>query len=400
MDIDKFIAEHVTGREVSLFQKDIADHEQELSSAIGGRNVMVIGGAGSIGSQFIKELLRFKPAALTVVDINENALAELTRTLRSDPALQLPEEFLTYPVSYADPLFERIFAEKPYHIVANFSAHKHVRSEKDRFSVQALMENNVLHAQRLMELLRQRPPERYFCVSTDKAANPVNIMGASKRLMEELVTHYAQYFPATSARFANVAFSNGSLPRSWLKRQAQRQPLVAPNDVRRYFVSPRESGQICLLACMLGRPGEIFFPCLGQEKMLKFSDICSALLRSQGLQPLVCRSEEEARKMGAEIAEGSALYPVYYFKSDTSGEKEFEEFWVEGEKVDMERFQSLGVIVKSLSLEKDQLYSLLHQLETLLARQSFTKQDVVDILHGYFPSFHHLETGRNLDQKM
>lgn len=243
-----------------MFEDDIEANREMLTCEIEGKSVCVIGGAGSIGSSYIRAICRFRPAKLVVIDLNENGLAELTRDLRSIDGMYVPEEFRTYTLNFADPIFERIFRdEKGFDIVANFSAHKHVRSEKDKYSVQALIENNDIKAKKLMDLLTVYPPKHFFCVSTDKAANPVNIMGASKRIMEDLVMAYNQYFKITTARFANVAFSNGSLPDGWIHRLQKKQPLVAPSDVLRYFVSLEESGQICMLACILGKPGEIFF---------------------------------------------------------------------------------------------------------------------------------------------
>ena len=260
INIDNFIKENITLRPVSMFAADIKAHEEQLFQAIKGRSVLVIGGAGSIGSSYIRALLPFEPSKLVVIDLSENGLAELTRDLRSTYGMYVPEEYRTYTLNFADPIFERIFREeKGFDIVANFSAHKHVRSEKDRYSVQALMENNVIKAKRLLDLLAEYPPEHFFCVSTDKAANPVNIMGASKRIMEDMIMSYTSKFKITTARFANVAFSNGSLLAGFVDRIMKKQPLAAPNDVRRYFVSPEESGQICMLACMLGRNGENFF---------------------------------------------------------------------------------------------------------------------------------------------
>ena len=298
--LDRFISRCVTGRPQSLFAADLDAHAAQLREEIAGRKVCVIGGAGSIGSAFIKEILRFGPASLVVVDLSENGLAELTRDLRSTEGLDVPADYRTYTLDFASPIFTRIFLEEGgFDIVANFSAHKHVRSEKDRHSVQALLENNVLKARKLLELLAEIPPRHFFCVSTDKAAGPVNVMGASKRVMEDLIMAYKDRFKVTTARFANVAFSNGSLPDSWMHRLQKKQPLVAPDDVRRYFVSPEESGQICLLACILGRSGEIFFPKLGKEQMLTFSAICDRFLEAQGLEKVALGSEEEARRYAA-----------------------------------------------------------------------------------------------------
>ena len=249
-NLEKFIADSVTFRPVSMFAADIEANKEILTLEIKGKKVCVIGGAGSIGSSFIKAVLRFEPASV-VVDLNENGLAELVRDVRSIEGLYVPDEFRCYTLNFADPIFERIFREeKGFDIVANFSAHKHVRSEKDKYSVQALIENNDIKAKKLMDLLCVYPPKHFFCVSTDKAANPVNIMGASKRIMEDLVMAYNTRFKVTTARFANVAFSNGSLPDGWIHRLQKKQPLAAPSDVKRYFVSPEESGQICMLACI------------------------------------------------------------------------------------------------------------------------------------------------------
>ena len=244
-----------------MFLDDIKEHREKLENRISGKSALVIGGAGSIGSSSIKAILPFKPAELVVVDTNENALAELTRDLRSTKGMFVPEKYITYPMDFSAPVFEKMFRKHGgFDIVANFSAHKHVRSEKDIYSVEALLQNNVLHAKKLLDLLVEYPPEEYFCVSTDKAANPVNIMGASKRIMEDIIFSYSDRFPVKTSRFANVAFSNGSLPASFLSRISKLQPLSAPFDVKRYFVSPEESGQICMLACMLGDNREIFFP--------------------------------------------------------------------------------------------------------------------------------------------
>ena len=275
-------------RKQSLFADDLKNHESEIAAALYEKSVCVIGGAGSIGSAFIREVLRHGwIRSLVVIDISENGLAELTRDLRSSNTCRLPEDYRPYALNYADPIFARMFREEGgFDVVANFSAHKHVRSENDRYSVQALLENNDLKARQLMELLSEYPPEHFFCVSTDKAANPVNVMGASKRIMEDLVMAYSDRFKVTAARFANVAFSNGSLPDSWLRRLARRQPLAAPADVKRYFVSMEEAGQICLMACLLGKSGEIFFPRLEENQMLRFHEICSDFLAAQGLESL------------------------------------------------------------------------------------------------------------------
>ena len=408
-NLDQFIADSVTKRPFSMFAGDIEANKEILTQEIKGKKVCVIGGAGSIGSSFIKAMLCFEPKSVIVIDLNENGLAELVRDVRSSYGLYVPDEFRCYTLNFADPIFERIFREeKGFDIVANFSAHKHVRSEKDRYSVQALIENNDIKAKKLMDLLTIYPPKHFFCVSTDKAANPVNIMGASKRIMEDLVMAYNKYFKVTTARFANVAFSNGSLPDGWIHRLQKKQPLAAPSDVKRYFVSPEESGQICMLACILGNGGEVFFPKLGEDQMLTFSSICDKFVTANGLVKDPCTSDEEAKKKAAELSypsdnslQTSALkYPTVYFYSDTTGEKVYEEFYVPGEKIDMHRFQALGVVEQTTRHEMDEVNDFFDKLEGIFAKENFTKAQVVDAIKEFIPNFEHEEKGKNLDQKM
>ena len=407
-NLDKFIAESVTKRSISMFVADIKANKEALAREIKDKKVCVIGGAGSIGSSFIKAVLRFEPRSVVVVDLNENGLAELVRDVRSTEGLYVPDEFRCYTLNFADPIFERIFREeKGFDIVANFSAHKHVRSEKDKYSVQALIENNDVKAKKLMDLLTVYPPTHFFCVSTDKAANPVNIMGASKRIMEDLVMAYNQYFKVTTARFANVAFSNGSLPDGWIHRLQKKQPLAAPSDVRRYFVSPEESGQICMLACILGKGGEVFFPKLGEDQMLTFSSICDDFVAANGLTKHECSSDNEAKKFASEIdnSQFSILnsqleYPTVYFKSDTTGEKAYEEFYVPGEKIDMQRFQALGVVEQTARHNIKEVCTFFDNLEAIFQKDDFTKAQVVEAIKEFIPNFEHEEKGRNLDQKM
>ena len=408
-NLDKFIVDSVTKRPVSMFAVDIEANKEALTGEIKGKKVCVIGGAGSIGSSFIKAVLRFEPKSVVVVDLNENGLAELVRDVRSTDGLYVPDEFRCYTLNFADPIFERIFREeKGFDIVANFSAHKHVRSEKDRYSVQALIENNDIKAKKLMDLLTVYPPNHFFCVSTDKAANPVNIMGASKRIMEDLVMAYNKYFKVTTARFANVAFSNGSLPDGWIHRMQKKQPLAAPSDVKRYFVSPEESGQICMLACILGKPGEVFFPKLGEDQMLTFSSICDDFVKAQGFTKDECQTALEAKKKAATLDTTAidkglsvlAEYPVVYFKSDTTGEKAYEEFYVPGEKIDMNRFMSLGVVEQTSRHSMSEVNGFFTKLESIFQKEDFTKAQVVDAIKTFIPNFAHEEKGKNLDQKM
>lgn len=400
-NLDKFIADSVTFRPVSMFVADIEANKEVLTREIKGKKVCVIGGAGSIGSSFIKAVLRFEPKSVVVVDLNENGLAELVRDVRSTEGLYVPEEFRCYTLNFADPIFTRIFREeKGFDIVANFSAHKHVRSEKDKYSVQALIENNDIKAKMLMDLLCECPPKHFFCVSTDKAANPVNIMGASKRIMEDLVMAYNDKFKVTTARFANVAFSNGSLPDGWIHRLQKKQPLAAPSDVKRYFVSPEESGQICMLACILGRGGEVFFPKLGEDQMLTFSSICDEFVKSEGFAKKECANDTEAKQYAAQMDYDNDTYPVVYFKSDTTGEKAYEEFYVPGEKINMERFKALGVVEDTTRRPMPEVNAFFEKLEGIFHKEDFTKAQVVEAIKEFIPNFEHEEKGKNLDQKM
>ena len=400
-NLEKFIADSVTFRPVSMFAADIEANKEILTLEIKGKKVCVIGGAGSIGSSFIKAVLRFEPASVVVVDLNENGLAELVRDVRSIEGLYVPDEFRCYTLNFADPIFERIFREeKGFDIVANFSAHKHVRSEKDKYSVQALIENNDIKAKKLMDLLCVYPPKHFFCVSTDKAANPVNIMGASKRIMEDLVMAYNTRFKVTTARFANVAFSNGSLPDGWIHRLQKKQPLAAPSDVKRYFVSPEESGQICMLACILGNGGEVFFPKLGEDQMFTFSAICDDFVKAEGFTKVECKNDPEAKQYAAQMSYESDTYPAVYFKSDTTGEKAYEEFYIPGEKIDMERFMSLGVVCESTRRSMNEVNDFFLELEGIFQKDDFTKAEVVESIKKFISNFEHEEKGKNLDQKM
>ena len=400
-DLSKFISEYVTKRPVSMFYEDIQNNKEELTRKIKDKTVLVIGGAGSIGSSYIKAILPFEPKTLVVVDINENGLAELTRDLRSTKGMFVPEDYIPYPMDFASATFERMFrARGGFDVVANFSAHKHVRSEKDIFSVEALIKNNVLHAKKLLDLLAEFPPEEYFCVSTDKAANPVNIMGASKRIMEDVIFAYSDKFPVKTARFANVAFSNGSLPAGCLARLQKLQPISAPSDVKRYFVSPEESGQICMLSCMLGNNREIFFPKLEEEQMMTFDVIATELIKAHGYEVLHCESDEEAVDKALDLKNGSNQYPVHYSGSNTSGEKSFEEFFTEEETVDMDRLKSLGIVTGKELIDLDKVDVLFEELDAAFKKEDVQKDDIVKIIASYLPNFEHIEKGKSLDSKM
>jgi len=400
INLNDFVCKYITGRSESLISEDIKNHFTDLQESIEGKSVLVIGGAGSIGSSFIKALLHFQPRKLVVVDINENGLAELTRELRSSKKWNLPQEYTTYPIDYSSAIFEKMFRKsRGFQIVANFSAHKHVRSEKDIYSIEALLRNNVLNTKKFLELLAEMPPDVYFCVSTDKAANPANIMGASKRIMEDMIFSYSDKFPVKTARFANVAFSNGSLLEGFLKRMEKKQPISAPSDIKRYFVSLEESGQLCLVACMLGNNREIVYPKLASEQMISFDAIAENLIRESGFDLLYCKSEKEAIDSTGKI-EKFNQYPVYFSVSDTSGEKKYEEFYTEDEWIDEMRYLRLGVIGNKKAPEKARIDELCQMLEKAFLKLDLSKEEVVALLKKYLTNFEHIETGKSLEQKM
>jgi FlaA1/EpsC-like NDP-sugar epimerase len=402
INLDLFTQTHITKRSQSLMLADFVRFDDELQKRITGRKVLVIGGAGTIGSSFIKAILKYKVESLVVVDINENGLTELVRDLRSSTDYTIPEHFITYPVNFGDRVFEKLFRKLgPFDIVANFAAHKHVRSEKDIFSIEAMIENNVLRARKLLDLLVEFPPEHFFCVSTDKAANPVNIMGASKKLMEELIMSYSSKLPIKTARFANVAFSDGSLLFGFLERLNKKQPWSCPLGISRFFVSPQESGELCLIACILGESGDIFFPKLNESTdMIAFDGIALALLKSFGLTPDICKTEEEAKTKALLLNGNSINYPIWFSGSDTSGEKSYEEFYTDEEQLDTERFINLGVIKNAKKRDVKEVDEIFNKLNKLFESTEFSKNNVVEILKEYLPDFHHIEKGKGLDQNM
>ena len=379
------------------FEKDITYNKNMLSNKICNKNILVIGGAGTIGSSYIKQILKYKPSKVTIVDINENGLTELTRDLRSSNLLDYNPEYITYPVNLLSDTFDKIFKSDSWHVVANFSAHKHVRSEKDKISVEALIKNNVFGALKLLNLCEANPPKYFFSVSTDKAANPVNIMGASKSLMEKLILSKKNNFRVSTARFANVAFSNGSLLDGFIYRLNKKQPLSCPSDIKRFFVTPEQSGQICLLATFLGDSGNIFFPKLDFHKdQIYFKDIALVFLKEKGFEPELVNSEKEAKEFDFE--KYPTKYPIYFFKTDTSGEKTYEEFYTEEEDYEINTYDSLGfintpdVVISFEEVESD--------FETVFSDANSQKLDIVRIIKKYVPDFEHIETGKHLDQKM
>jgi FlaA1/EpsC-like NDP-sugar epimerase len=376
---------------------DLEKNRNFLIRKIKDKNIMVIGGAGSIGSSYIKKILEYKPSKITIVDINENGLTELTRDLRSSNLLDYNPEYITYPVSLLNDTFDKIYNSENWDVVANFSAHKHVRSEKDGISVEALIKNNVFGIIKILEFCEKNPPKYFFSVSTDKAANPVNVMGASKSLMEKLILSKKNNFRVSTARFANVAFSNGSLLDGFNFRLDKKQPLSCPSDIKRFFVTHEQSGQICLLATFLGDTGNIFFPKLDFHKdQIYFKDIALDYLREKGYEPTLMSSEKEAKEF--EINTNLATYPIYFFKTDTSGEKGYEEFYTEDENLNLIKYDSIGCITKDdieISFKE-----VVNDFKKVFKGNDSSKLSAIKILKKYVPDFSHIETGKNLDQKM
>ena len=379
------------------FEKDLNKFDEKLSLNIKGNNILIIGGAGTIGSSYIKQILKYKPSKITIVDTNENGLTELTRDLRSSNLLDYNPEYITYPVNLLSDTFDKIFNTDRWQVVANFSAHKHVRSEKDKISVEALIKNNVFGAIKLLNLCEVNTPKYFFSVSTDKAANPVNIMGASKSLMEKLILSKKDQFRVSTARFANVAFSNGSLLDGFIYRLNKKQPLSCPNDIKRFFVTPEQSGQICLLATFLGETGNIFFPKLDFHKdQIYFKQIALDFLNKNGFEPQLVESEKEAKEF--DFDSNPSKYPIYFFKTDTSGEKTYEEFYTEEEDYEINRYDSLGFInTQDIKISFEDVEA---DFENVFNNPNSQKSDIINIIKKYVPDFMHIETGKHLDQKM
>ena len=364
------------------FTNDLKNNFGLLNEKVKNKKILVIGGAGTIGSSYIKEILKFGPSKITVVDINENGLTELTRDLRSSFLLDYNPEYITYPVNLLSDTFDKIFNSESWQVVANFSAHKHVRSEKDKISVEALIKNNVFGAIKLLNLCDKNPPNYFFSVSTDKAANPVNIMGASKNLMEKLILSKKNNFRVSTARFANVAFSNGSLLDGFIYRLNKKQPLSCPSDIKRFFVTPEQSGQICLLATFLGNSGNIFFPKLDFHKdQIYFKEIALDFLKENGFEPVLVKSEKEAKEF--DFDKHLAKYPIYFFKTDTSGEKTYEEFYTKEEDYDINTYNSLGFInTPEIKISFEDVES---DFESVFSNPNSKKSDIITIIKKYVP---------------
>lgn len=400
-DIEKFVRKYMTKRPESLLKADFEKYADKMHAAIDGKKMLVIGGAGTIGSNYVKAALRsFKPAAMYVVDIDENQLTELTRELRSGSEYTVPPVYVTEPIDLGSKLFDKFFsAHGPFDIVANFAARKHVRAERDVHSIEAMCETNVFMAKKLLDILLKNPPEAFFCVSTDKAANPVNVMGATKKLMEETIMAYADRLPIKTARFANVAFSNGSLPIGWLNRIAKHQPLSCPLGIRRFFVSPIESGELCLAASVLAESGDIVYPKLDEARdMIPFDAVVrDMLVNDMKLGINECHSTAEAMEAMKDLSNG---YPCEMFGSDTDGEKTFEEFYTNEDVKDETMFVNLGVVKNAKRRPAAEVEAIFLGLHRVFDTPGATKEDVVEVLKEYLPNFHHISKGKSLDGRM
>lgn len=390
----------LVGRSQALFASDLARHGPAMDDAVRGGRFLIVGGAGSIGSAVVRELFARQPRVLHVVDLSENNLAELVRDLRSSQGY-IDGDFRTFAIDCGSVEFDALVeAHGPYDYVLNFSALKHVRSERDPFTLMRMIRVNVLNTDRIVGHAIQMRARKHFCVSTDKASNPVNLMGASKRIMEMYLMRRAQQIDVSTARFANVAFSDGSLPYSWTRRLAKGQPLVAPDDMRRYFVSDREGAILCLMSTFFGHNRDIFFPRVSEALHLeKFSDIARRYLRSVGYEPYECQSEDEARTRVGELA-ATGRWPCYFSRSDTTGEKEVEEFFTDQEHVEWDRFADIGVVVNDVGWDQAALDRFESGIKALLSAGRWSKGQLTDLFAQTLERFAHHETFRYLDDRM
>jgi FlaA1/EpsC-like NDP-sugar epimerase len=390
----------VIGRNAPLFEADVRDHESTLAQVVSSSRFLVIGGAGSIGQAVTREIFKRKPRVLHVVDISENNMVELVRDIRSTLGY-IDGDFSTFALDCGSSEFGAMMgATGGYDFVLNLSALKHVRSEKDPYTLMRLVRVNVLNTISTLVQARNGGARKYFCVSTDKAANPVNMMGASKRIMEMFLMRESLSLPISTARFANVAFSDGSLLHGFNQRFAKHQPISAPNDVRRYFVTPQESGELCLMSCILGENRDIFFPKMSAALQLtRFSDIATRYLAQLGYEAHECASEDEARARSHELI-AKRRWPCYFFQSDTTGEKDFEEFFTDREDLDMGRFDGIGVIRNTAAFDDAKLTMFLSKVEEIQLARKWTRQDIIDVFNQMIPEFNHRETGKFLDGRM
>ena len=388
------------GRTSLLFENDIANNNTELKKIVEQSNFLVIGGAGSIGQAVTKEIFKRNPKKLHVVDLSENNMVELVRDLRSSFGY-IDGEFKTFALDCGSHEYDAMFnGEGPYDYILNLSALKHVRSEKDAYTLMRLINVNIFNTEKTLIQARDGGVKKYFCVSTDKAANPVNMMGASKRIMEMYLMRRSKEISISTARFANVAFSDGSLLHGFNQRIQKGQPIAAPNDIKRYFVTPQESGELCLMSCIFGENRDIFFPKLSENlHLITFADIAVKYLHQLGFEAYLCETEEEART-SVESLKKQGKYPCFFFKSDTTGEKDFEEFFTENENIDMNRFESLGIIKNDPLYNNGDLEKFTETINKIKGSKSWRKSEIIDLFNQIIPNFNHKETGKYLDNKM
>jgi FlaA1/EpsC-like NDP-sugar epimerase len=388
------------GRSQALFNNDTHNHEALLKQIVSSSTFLVLGGAGSIGQAVVKEIFKRNPKKLHVVDISENNLVELVRDVRSSFGY-IDGDFQTFALDIGSIEYDAFIEnDGQYNYVLNLSALKHVRSEKDPFTLMRMINVNVFNTDKTIQQAIDKGSKKYFCVSTDKAANPVNMMGASKRIMEMFLMRRSETIEVSMARFANVAFSDGSLLHGFNQRVQKRQPIVAPNDIKRYFVTPQESGELCLMSCLLGENRDIFFPKLSEElHLISFADIAVRYLKNLGYEPHLCSSEDEARELAQFLPE-QGKWPCLFTASDTTGEKDFEEFYTEKETLDMERFNNLGVIKNEAIYQSELLEMFESNIEGMKQNKHWTKEQIVELFHKMIPDFGHKETGKYLDGKM
>ena len=388
------------GRNRQLFVDDIVTNGDELLKRVGASKFLVLGGAGSIGQAVTKEIFKRNPLKLHVVDLNENNLVELVRDIRSTYGY-IKGEFKTFALDIGSLEYDSFFAsDGNYDYVLNLSALKHVRSENDPYTLMRMIQVNIVNTVKTIRQSVDNGVSKYFCVSTDKAANPVNLMGASKRIMEMFLMRESQYISISTARFANVAFSDGSLLYGFNKRIEKKQPIVAPNDIRRYFVTPQESGELCLMSCIFGENRDIFFPKLSENlNLISFSEIAVKYLDSLGYKAFRCASEEEARKLVNSLPD-QGKWPCLFAESDTTGEKDFEEFFTSEEVLDVDKYIDLGIIKNALIVENKKLSDFENSLDVLRNEGRWSKEQIVDLFHAMIPNFEHKEKGKYLDAKM
>jgi FlaA1/EpsC-like NDP-sugar epimerase len=388
------------GREEPLLLADVSANENELKTIVSSSSFLVLGGAGSIGQAVVKEIFKRKPLKLHVVDISENNLVELVRDIRSSYGY-IKGDFQTFALDIGSIEYDAfIKADGKYDYVLNLSALKHVRSEKDPYTLMRMIDVNIINTIKTIQQAKEKATKKYFCVSTDKAANPVNMMGASKRIMELFLMRESKQMAISTARFANVAFSDGSLLHGFNQRIQKKQPIVAPNDIKRYFVTPQESGELCLMSCLLGENRDVFFPKLSENlHLITFAEIAEKYLNNLGYEPIICGTEEEARTLVETLYE-QKKWPCLFSKSDTTGEKDFEEFFMEGEEIDFDRFKHLGIVKSKLSFDEDKLDQFIGNINRFKQNLSWTKNDVIEEFLKILPDFQHKETGKYLDAKM